>query len=50
VYSEKYADEAALVLLEKCPAGNVTGVTSIRETRAYPVIGGLYVSDFDVDK
>lgn len=43
VYDEKYADRLVYQIYEKCPSGRVTGLNSIRETRAYPVISGEIV-------
>lgn len=40
VYSEHYAEKLIFALHQQCPSGNITGVTSIRETRSYPVIKG----------
>ncbi len=40
VYSDKYAEKIIYNLFEKCPEGHFTGVTSVRETRKYPVISG----------
>lgn len=43
VYSDDFADELAEKILEKCPSGKITGLTSIRESRVYPVISGEIV-------
>lgn len=43
VYVKDYAKNLIQVLYEKCPSGRVTGLTSIRETRKYPVISGEIV-------
>lgn len=40
VYSEKYAERLLYEIHQKCPSGRFTGVTSIRESRKYPVISG----------
>lgn len=40
VFSDKYANEVAVALYQKCPDGVITGVQSIRENRSYPVISG----------
>lgn len=40
VYVENYAVDLYKALHAQCPNGMVTGVTSIRETRKYPVISG----------
>lgn len=43
VYVKDYARDLIKVIYEKCPSGNVTGLTSIRETRKYPVVSGEIV-------
>lgn len=43
VYTKDYAKNLMQVLYEKCPSGRITGLTSIRETRKYPVISGEIV-------
>lgn len=43
VYVEGYAEKLIYEIYEKCPSGKITGVTSIRETRKYPVISGEIV-------
>lgn len=43
VYVKDYANGLVQVLYEKCPSGRITGVTSIRETRKYPVVSGEIV-------
>lgn len=43
VYNKDYAKTLISAIYEKCPSGNVTGLTSIRETRKYPVISGEIV-------
>ncbi len=43
VYSSDYARKIADKVWEQCPSGSVTGLQSIRETRAYPVISGEIV-------
>ncbi len=43
VYSERYAEKMIFALHQQCPSGGITGVTSIRETRSYPVIKGEIV-------
>lgn len=43
VYSDKYAEKMIYQLHTQCPSGKITGVQSIRETRAYPVISGEIV-------
>lgn len=43
VYAERYAEKLMYVMHEKCPSGRITGLTSIREMRKYPVISGEIV-------
>lgn len=43
VYVKDYAKNLIQVIYEKCPSGRVTGLTSIRETRKYPVVSGEIV-------
>jgi hypothetical protein len=43
VYVKDYAKNLIQVIYEKCPSGKVTGLTSIRETRKYPVVSGEIV-------
>ena len=43
VYNREYARNLGRMIYEKCPSGRVTGLTSIRETRKYPVISGEIV-------
>lgn len=43
VYEKDYAKNLIQVLYEKCPSGKISGLTSIRETRKYPVISGEIV-------
>lgn len=43
VYNENYAQKLIYLLHEKCPSGRITGLTSIREQRKYPVISGEIV-------
>ncbi len=40
VYDEHYAEKVLYLVHEKCPSGRVTGLSSIREMRKYPVISG----------
>lgn len=40
VYTDKYAEKIIYELHTKCPSGKITGITSVRETREYPVIKG----------
>lgn len=43
VYVEKYAEGILKAVERQCPSGRITGLTSIRETRKYPVISGEIV-------
>jgi hypothetical protein len=43
VYTDKYAEKIIYQLHTQCPSGRITGLTSIRETREYPVIKGEIV-------
>ncbi len=43
VYVEGYAKKLIYAIHQQCPNGGVTGVTSVRETRKYPVISGEIV-------
>ncbi len=40
VYVDNYAKDVLVKLYSKCPSGNITGITSIRETNSYPVVSG----------
>ena len=40
VYVKDYAKDLIQLIYEKCPSGQVTGLTSVRETRKYPVVSG----------
>ena len=40
VYNERYAEDLLLLIKQKCPDGRVSGLTSIREQKKYPVISG----------
>lgn len=40
VFSEKYADSLMRAIRLKCPSGQLSGMTSIRETAKYPVVSG----------
>lgn len=42
-YAADYTSQIPLLLLEKCPSGRITGITSIRESRKYPVVSGEIV-------
>lgn len=41
--SEKYADGVFERLYEKCPSGQITGLSSTREMNKYPVVSGEIV-------
>lgn len=43
VFDDGYAKNIVNDLYQVCPSGRITGVTSIRETRKYPVISGEIV-------
>jgi hypothetical protein len=43
VYVKDYAKDLVQIIYEKCPSGRVTGLTSIRESRKYPVVSGEIV-------
>ncbi len=43
VYSEIYADQLVREMVRQCPTGRITGLVSVRETRAYPVVSGEVV-------
>jgi len=43
VFNDRYARNTVFRIYEACPNGNITGITSIRETRKYPVISGEIV-------
>lgn len=43
VFNENYARNIVDLVLNECPSGKVTGVTSIREMRKYPVVSGEIV-------
>jgi hypothetical protein len=43
VYVNNYAQKVMQLIYEKCPSGDVSGLTSIRETRKYPVVSGEIV-------
>lgn len=43
VYVENYAVDLVSALHAQCPNGAVTGLTSIRESRKYPVVSGEIV-------
>jgi hypothetical protein len=43
VYSDQFARNLGEMIRDKCKSGRVTGLTSIREMRKYPVISGEIV-------
>ena len=43
VYNERYAEDLLFLIKQKCPNGRVSGLTSVREQRRYPVISGEIV-------
>ena len=43
VYVENYTQTLPEIMKAKCPSGHLTALTSIRETRKYPVISGEIV-------
>ena len=40
VYNEHYARNVMSLVYDECPSGRITGLTSIREARNYPIISG----------
>ncbi len=43
VYNETYAEKVLEDLYRQCPSGNITGIRSIREARAYTAVSGEIV-------
>ncbi len=43
VFTEQFADNLVDRVLEKCPRGRVSGLSSTRETAKYPVVSGEIV-------
>jgi len=43
VFNEKYAEQLLELISDVCPNGKISGLTSIREMRKYPVISGEIV-------
>lgn len=43
VYNERYAEKVIYQLYQQCPSGRITGISSIREQRSYPVVSGEIV-------
>lgn len=43
VFNERYAEPILELLLARCPSGRISGLSSIREMKKYPVISGEIV-------
>jgi hypothetical protein len=43
-FNDTWADGLAQAVRESCPSGQVTGVTTMRETNHYPVVSGEIVT------
>lgn len=43
VFTDQFADNLVDMVLEKCPSGKVSGLSSTRETAKYPVVSGEIV-------
>src|SRR4051812_14149706 len=43
VFTDQFADNLADKILEKCPKGKVSGLSSTRESAKYPVVSGEIV-------
>jgi len=43
VFNETYAEPILELILSRCPSGRITGLTSLREMKKYPVISGEIV-------
>lgn len=43
VFDDTYAQNMYEIMYEKCPSGKVTGLTTVREMRKYPVVSGEIV-------
>ena len=43
VFTDRYADHILYQMSRACPTGRITGVTSIREQRKYPLVSGEIV-------
>jgi len=43
VYVESYTQKLPEMIRAECPSGKISGITSVRETRKYPVISGEIV-------
>ena len=44
VFTDRYSDHLLDAIIEKCPSGQITGLTSVRESRKYPYISGEIIS------
>ncbi len=44
VYNDTYAEDLIHLIYDECPSGKITGITAVREARAYPVISGEIVN------
>ncbi len=42
-FTDQYADKIYYSILEKCPSGKVSGITSVREMASYPIVSGEIV-------
>jgi len=42
-FTDQYADNIYYSILDKCPSGKVSGLTSVREMASYPVVSGEIV-------
>ncbi len=42
-FTDQYADNIYYAILDKCPSGRVSGITSIREMAHYPIVSGEIV-------
>jgi hypothetical protein len=43
VFNDTYAEPILELILSRCPSGQITGLTSLREMKKYPVISGEIV-------
>lgn len=43
VYNESYARNIRNQIIQSCPSGHITGLSSVRETNSYPVLSGEIV-------
>ncbi len=43
IYNESYARNIRNKIIQSCPSGRITGLSSVRETTSYPVISGEIV-------